>query len=139
MTLDIDDPSFDLSELNSSTYMCVVNKFGDIKVKNLLYNCVSDMGAVTLDPFALGTQTLEAGDYVCVGENVVNKSELPTICEGYLIKHMVYEAKYGDSSSWTPAAVQDMQAYFAKLSNTFATLSDDITDVPITNLDYIGW
>jgi hypothetical protein len=52
---------------------------------------------------------------------------------------MVYEAKYGDSSSWTSAALTDMNNYFTKLSGSFATIRDDIDAIPLTNLDYVGW
>jgi len=139
LALDITEASFDENEINSDNYLCVVDKYGNVKASNILYNNVSNLGVFSLSPFALGTGTVAPGDYVCVGKNVINIPEYPDICEGYLIKHAVYEAKYGDSSSWTSAAIQDMQMYFQKLSGTFATLSDDVTDVPITKLDYIGW
>lgn len=139
MTLDITEASFDQNEINSQNYLCVVDKFGKIKASNILYDSISSMGNFTLDPFNLGTSTIAIDDYICVGENCVNLPQWVDICEGYLLKHMVYEAKYGDSSAWTDAAVKDMAAYFAKLSTSFATISDDVTSIVISNLDYIGW
>lgn len=139
LSLDIAEASFDQAEINTQNYLCVVDKFGKIKASNILYDSVSALGVFTLSSFALGTSTLAVGDYICVGENTVNLPQWVDICEGYLLKHMVYEAKYGDSSAWTDAAVKDMSAYFAKLSTSFATIRDDIDAVPITNLDYIGW
>ena len=93
-----------------------------------------------LAAFNLGTQTIAVGDYVIVGQDCINIPDWETdMIEGYLIKHAVYEAKYGDSSSWTAQATADMNAYFQKLSGSFALLQEDINMVPITNLDYVGW
>jgi hypothetical protein len=94
----------------------------------------------TISPFDLGTSTIAVGDYILVGENCVNKPDwADEIVEGYLIKHMVYEAKYGDSSAWTDQARADMNSYVQKLSASFSRPSDDVSQVPITDLSYIGW
>ena len=139
LTVDPTETSFDLTELNSQNYICVVDKFGNVKASNILYDSVSALGVFTLSSFALDGSTFTTGDYVIVGQNMTNLPEWVDVCEGYLLKHMVYEAKYGDSSSWTPQAQADMTAYFQKLSGSFATIRDDIDAVPITNLDYVGW
>lgn len=140
LEVDETEASFDLTEINSQNYLCVVDKFGQVKASNILYNSCNSSGVFTLSSFDLGTETLAVGDYILVGEDCINIPDWDSdIVEGYLIKHMVYEAKYGDSSSWTSQALNDMQMYFQKLSGSFATLSDDIVAVPITNLDYIGW
>lgn len=139
LTVNPADSSFDLSELNSQNYICVVDKYGNVKASNILYDSVSALGVFTLNPFALSGSTFTTGDYVIVGQNMTNLPEWVDICEGYLLKHMVYEAKYGDSSSWTPQAQADMTAYFQKLSGSFATIRDDIDSIVISNLDYIGW
>ena len=140
LNLDMNEDSFDLTELNSDNYLCVVDKFGMIKAKNIIYDSVNGTGNVSVTPYVMGTSSIAVGDYVCVGQNVINiPVKWPDVCEGYLIKHMVYEAKMGDSSSWTAQARDDMAMYFQKLSASFSTLSDDVTDVPISRLDYIGW
>lgn len=140
LTLDITEASFDLDELNSDNYLCVVDKFGALKAKNIIYDGVDQTGNVNVTPYTMGTSTISDGDYVCVGPNVVNiPSRWPEVCEGYLIKHMVYEARMGDASSWTAPAREDMAMYFQKLSASFSTLSDDVTDIPLNRLDYLGW
>ena len=139
LTVDPAEASFDQAEINASNYLCVVDKYGNLKAPNILYDSCNASGVFTLSSFDLGSYTFSVGDYICVGQNVINLPQWIEIAEGYLIKHMVYEAKYGDSSAWTDAALKDMSAYFQKLSGSFATLSDDITSPPITNLDYIGW
>lgn len=139
LEVDPTEASFDPTEINSQNYLCVVDKFGTVKASNILYDSVSAMGVFTLSPFNLGGVSIAPDDYILVGKNVTNLPEWVDICEGYLLKHMVYEAKYGDSSSWTSAALTDMNNYFTKLSGSFATIRDDIDSIVISNLDYIGW
>ena len=139
LIVDPAEASFDQTEINSDNFLCVVDKFGNVKASNILYNSCNASGVFTLSPFDLNGESVAVGDYVCVGQNVTNKPEWLDICEGYLIKHAIYEAKMGDSSAWTAQAINDMSMYFQKLSGSFATLSDDISAVAITNLDYIGF
>jgi hypothetical protein len=139
LTVDTTEASFDATEINADYYLCVVDKFGAVKASNILYDSVSSTtGVFTLSSFALGAETFSVGDYVVVGKNSINVPELPEICEGYLIKHMVYEAKMGDASAWTAEAKDDMSKYFAKLSISFSAPSDDITNIAVTNLDFLG-
>lgn len=140
LTVDSSESSFDQTEINTQNYLCVVDKFGNVKASNILYDSVNSSGVFTLSSFALASgDTVSVGDYIVVGQDCTNLPQWPDICEGYLIKHMIYEAKYGDSSAWSKEAVADMSAYFQKLSGSFATLSDDVSQIPITNLDWIGF
>lgn len=140
LEVDETEASFDMSEINTQNYLCVVDKFGAVKASNILYDSCNSSGVFTLSSFDLGTETIAVGDYIIIGQDCINIPNWENdIIEGYLIKHMVYEAKYGDSSSWTAQANQDMQMYFQKLSGSFATLSDDVSQIVISNLDYIGW
>lgn len=138
MSVNIAEASYDSAEINLQNTLCVVGRDGLIKAKNIPYTSqmggVFTMGSVTL---SIG-QTVAVGDYICIGENAGNIPVWPNICEGYLLKNMIYEAKYGDSSMWTKEATATMDRYFAELSASFASLSDDITEIPITNCDYLG-
>lgn len=138
LTVNPAEASFDETEINSQNYLCVVDKFGTIKARNILYDSVNGTGVFTLSPFDLDGSTIAVGDYICVGENVCNLPQWPDICEGFLLKHMIYEAKLGDSSNWTEAVRNDLAMYFKSLSGCFGSVSDDITQIAITNLDYIA-
>lgn len=131
--------SYDESQINDDYFLCVVDKYGQQKAVNVEYTSVSS-GVFTLSPFTLASgETVAVGDYICVGKNTVNVPQWDDICESYLIKHMVYDAKYSDSSQWSKEAKQDMADSFAQLSGSFATLSDDLNSIAITNLDLIGF
>lgn len=131
--------SYDESEINNDYFLCVVDKYGQQKAVNIEYTSVTG-GVFTLSPFTLDTgETISVGDYICVGKDCVNIPLWDDICENYLLKHAVYEAKYGDVSKWTKEALNDMSMSFQKLSGCFGTLSDDLSSIPITNLDLIGF
>jgi hypothetical protein len=114
-------PGIDETEIENYNYLCVVDRAGNVKTKNIPYDSYS-AGTFTLSPFALGTQTLAVGDYVIIGENCTNLPQWPDICESFLLKFLNYETKYGDASSWTKAVQEDMSKTFDTLSGSFATL-----------------
>lgn len=141
ITLNTLEASFDASYLNSVQSFCIVSAAGSIKVRGVQITSVdSGTGVVTMSSHALqtGDLTPAVGDYVCAGDFTENLSPLPDICESYLIKHAVYEAKYGDSSQWTDAAIKDMSMCLGPIIEGFARPSEDIVKVPITNTDYLS-
>ena len=114
-------------------------KFGNQKARNIEYTSMT-AGVFTLSPQTLGEgQTIAAGGYVLVGRNCVNQPQWPDICESFLLDFAVYTAKYGDSSQWTKEAKEYLKDSFTSLAQSFASPSDDIIDIAITNLDYIGY
>jgi len=64
--------------------------------------------------------------------------DFPDICESYILKHAVYEAKYGDSSQWNQEAKADMNMNLSQLVASFGSMSDDNIEIAITNLDYLS-
>lgn len=139
MTLNTTDATYDENEINSDFYMCIVDKYGAVKARNIPYNSITG-GVFNINNYTLAsTDSISVGDYILVGKNTCNVPEFPDICESFILKHMVYDAKYSDGSTWSQEAKDDMMRSFALLSGVFATNSDDITQVPIVNLDFIGF
>lgn len=133
------DSMYDQTEINDDYFLCVVDKYGNVKAKDIEYKSVS-AGVFTLDPWTIPSgEAIAVGDYILVGKNTCNIPDWPDICESYLRKYVTYQIKYGDASKWSKEARDDMAAEFTTLSTSFALLSDDITDIPITNCDSIGW
>jgi hypothetical protein len=139
VTLDIAEASFDLSSINKENFFCIVSRDGVLKVANIEYNSINPAtGVFTLTNPAPYNAVLSSTDYIVVGKNSTNQPELPDICESYLILHASYEAKYGDSSNWSKELQNDMKAHLGQLISSFAKNSDDITEVNITNVDYLS-
>lgn len=140
ITLDVSETSFDATYLNKQNYLCIVDKFGDRKVKNVLYTSVnSGTGVITLPSnHTLGDgESVAVGDYITVGEDTYNRPDLEDICESFLIDYSVYSAKFGDMSKWTAEAIQQMNMNLSSLIESFARPNDDITQIPITNTDFL--
>lgn len=139
IVLDVSDATYDENEINDDYFLCVVDKYGKQKAVNVEYESVSN-GVFTMSAHSLSTgESISVGDYICVGKNTVNIPLWDDVCESYLLKHMVYDAKYSDSSQWSQEAKDDMRASFAQLAGSFASLSDDVSDIPLTDLSYIGY
>lgn len=140
LTIDNSEASFNPTEANLQNYLCVVSRDGVLKARNIEYTSVNaTSGVFTLSAFTLAsTDVIAVGDYIVIGKNSCNLPDWPDACEGYLLKHAVYEAKYGDSSAWSKEARDDMAMAFNQLSESFSTLSDDISEIPITNTDYLS-
>lgn len=131
--------SYNSEEINDDFFLCVVDKYGNQKARNIEYSSQA-AGVFTLSSQTLGTgQTIAVGDYITIGKNTINLPQWPDVCETFLLDFAVYSAKYGDSSKWSQEAKDYMKESFASLASSFASPSDDINQIPITNLDYIGF
>lgn len=142
LTLDIAEGSYDEDEINSDYFLCVVDKYGVQKAANIPYDSISS-GVFTLSSHTLASgESIAVGDFITVGENTVNKFELPDPIEAYLLKHAIYEAKYGDNSQWSKAALEDMGMMKQMLLDSFGSNTEDFVQIPIVddmNLLPEGW
>ncbi len=137
LELDTTEKSYDECEINSDYFLCVTDKHGNIKARNIPYNSV-ESGQLNLDAFTMPAgETVDVGDFVLVGKNTTNVPKLPDICETYLLKYMNYEVKYGDSSNWTKEYREDLDRHFSNIASLFAKRSADISRIPITNTNYL--
>ncbi|KHD88835.1 MAG: hypothetical protein OM95_06885 [Bdellovibrio sp. ArHS] len=129
---------YDETEINSDFFLCVCDKYGNVKARNIEYESCAG-GIFTLNPFTLGSgDTVAVGDYILVGKNTTNVPEWPDACEPFLRKYAIYQVRYGDASKWSKEALDDMTTEFEMISGVFARPSSDMADIAITNLDYIG-
>lgn len=137
LSVDLNGAEYDLSEINNQNYLCVVDKFGTKKATNIQYDSCT-AGVFSSPSYTLASgESITVGDYIVVGKNMTNVFEWPDICESYLLKHAIYEAKYGDSSMWSKEQKSDMVAERATLLTSFYMNSDDTAGIPITSADYL--
>jgi hypothetical protein len=138
LSVDISGPTYDAPEIDDDFFLCVVDKYGAQKARSIEY-ISQTAGVFTLPAQPLITgQSISVGDYITIGKNTVNLPQWPDICESFLIDFVVYSAKYGDSSQWAKEAKEYLSECFSSLAGSFASPSDDIIEIPITNSDYIG-
>jgi len=141
LTLNVADTSFDGVSLNEQNYLCVVNRNGSQLAVNIEYDSVNTTtGVVTITGAAfalLTTETVPVGAYITVGKSTANLPNWPTVVESYLIKYAIYQAKLGDSSTWTKAIKDDVAAMITSCIECLATPNDDISVPLVSNWNYL--
>jgi len=142
LTLDTTEASFDSTTLNKHYNLCVVDRYGNQKMKNIEFDSIdSGTGVVTLTASHTyeDGETIAVGDYVVSGKNSANVSTLPDTCERFLIKHSVYEVKFGDASKWSDKVKNDVLDLANDIIGGFQSIENDIANIPITATDYLDW
>lgn len=138
LTLDPSQASFDREYLNDVQVLSVVGKYGVQKAKGIEIDSVAPDGTVTFSPVTLADgETVAIGDYVTAGRFSCNVPDLPEICESHILKHAIYEVRYGDYSNWTKAALDDLSMSLATILDSLNNPESDINEIPITNCDYL--
>lgn len=139
MTINPSDASFDPSYLNRDNYISIVDKFGVQKARHIVFTSFdTTTGVITMSPFTLEDgDTVAVGDYVCAGYDSCNLPEYPTTAEDYLLLHVSYEVKYGDSSKWTTETRNDLMAKAQQIINSFGIMTSDVVQLPIINSDFL--
>lgn len=139
LTLDIADSDFDANTLNSQDFYSIVNKNGVQQMVAIDVDSVdADTGVVTVNSsFTYDSgETIAVGDYVVGGKNSTTHSELPKICERYLIAYTAWKILKRDSSEDSFEQRNEVKSMETDIVDAFADVSDDIIYVPHIDEDY---
>lgn len=117
-------------------YVTVVDKYGAQVRAGIFIDSYSAPNIATTDALT-GVTT---NDYICMGKNSVNASELPDECEPYLLDYA--RQRLATRSVYTPEA--QLQINFtdqqrADLAELFANNKKDVTTLPITDYDSLDF
>lgn len=130
----------DRDNLLTQNYMCVVDKYGSLKVRAIPFTDInSTTGVVTLETFSLGSDdsTISAGDYVVMGDYTCNKSSLDDITERYLVSHLRMEVLDRDGNTSGTATQNDkMNNLLGEIIDTFSDVSYDVYNVAVIDENY---
>lgn len=124
-------------QIASDNFLTIVDYLGNIKLKGVGYISESS-GVFNIVSTAVGTANLAIGDYIVIGDYACNKSELPDICEGFLIKYAEYQVKYGDASKWSQTVKDDVALALSTLLDAINTKGSDTNQILVTNYDYLN-
>lgn len=135
----VNGTTVDSTELAKRTRVCVVDKYGAIKMKNILLESISS--SVTYDAtldidasFAFeSSETIAVDDYIVSGEYATTHSEVEPEVERYLQAYAEWKILKRDSSVDSEEAVQELQAMEQEIIDSYADLSEDIIHIPIIN------
>jgi len=133
--------SLDSEALLEENYITVLDKNGVVKMRSIPISAIASNGVVTVDPgftFSAG-ESISAGDKVCRGKYSSNFSELPDICEKYMLEYANTRILIRDSSSDAGDVGQILAKVQSTLQAAFAETDNDPKYVPILDGQYLGW
>lgn len=130
--------SLDLTALGNAEYLCIVDTYGNVKMRNLPITSVeSTTGAITLDAsfeFEEG-ESVAIGDYLVIGKDTSTHSELERNCEKYLLAYATYRLMRRDSSVDAPEENNELISMEKEIAAAYAEVNDDVLEIPILQ----GW
>lgn len=132
---DLSSPTyFDIENLQAAEYVCIVDNYGNIKMRNLpLLSIDSALGTLNIDPaftFQDG-ETISVGDYIVIGKDTSTHSELERNCERYLLTYAAWRLMRRDSSVDAPEENNELTTMENEIAAAYAEVNDDIIEIPI--------
>lgn len=136
LTLNVTTDTVDGTSLAEHDYLCIVDRYGNFKMKNIPVDSVNEgSGVVTVTAGFVyeSGETIDSGDYVVGGSYTTTHSELPRHCERYLVKYCVWKILKRDSSVDYAEAQEELGGIAQEIIDSYADISDDITYIPVLN------
>lgn len=126
--------ALDLTALGSAEYICIVDAYGNIKMRNLPITSIdSSTGAITLDAsfeFITG-ETVTAGNYIVIGKDTSTHSELERNCERYLLAYATWRLMRRDSSVDALEENNELASMEKEIAAAYAEVNDDVIEIPV--------
>ncbi len=139
LTLDVSESNFDAETLVQQDFICAVNKLGVQQMSRISVDSIdANTGVVTLDSsytFDDG-ETLTVGDYITNGFDSSTHSELPKICERYIIAYITWKLFKRDSSEDGFEQRNEIKSMETDILEAFGDTTDDIINIPETEEYY---
>jgi len=131
----------DADPILDEQFMTVVDKNGVIKMRSIPVTAIdTTTGVVTIDSsfvFESG-ETIIAGDYVCAGEFASTNSQLPEVCEKYLLEYCNTRILMRDSQTDSAQIIQIMTKVEQTLRLAFAEPDGDPDRIPLLDVQFLG-
>jgi len=139
-------PVVDVTSGQEHDFICVVDRFGNSKMKNIPVNISVttdlpniDSDSISVDPHTpLLGESIEAGDYIIGGKDSSSHSQLPRSVERYLIQYCAWKILKRDSSVDSQEAQAELLAMEDDITSSYANITDDIQNIPVLT-DWEDW
>jgi hypothetical protein len=135
----INDTSIDTNELSKRSRCTVIDKYGNIKMDNILISSLDLSGSydktITVDSsytYASG-ETIAVDDYVVSGEYTSSHSEFDEEIERYTQAYVIFKVLKKDSSVDSAEATQELLAIEEDVLEAYKSVDDDINEIPLIN------
>lgn len=136
-----DSVLMDTAALLEEGYVTIVDKDGQVKMQSIPVTAISSSGVVTVGAgfqFEAG-ETIAAGDFVCRGKFSSHFSQLPDICEKFLLEYANTRILIRDSSTDSGTVGQVMLKIQGSIQTAFAEPDNDPDYIPVLDGQYLGW
>lgn len=134
--------NLDADALNEQPYMTICDKYGTVKMKNIkIDSVVASTGQVNITSdftFESG-ETIAVGDFAFRGKYSSNISQLPDICEKYLIEYSNMRIFVRDSNTDQADVANFLTKIEGTLRSAFAEPDNDPDRIAIIDPFYLGY
>lgn len=141
-SLTLDPSGLDASALLEQNYITIVDKYGAVQMKDIPVDAIDTAtGVVTVSAgftFQSG-ETIVAGNYALRGKNSSTNSQLPDVCEKYLLEYCNMRIFVRDSSTDQAEIAALMAKIEGTLRQAFAEPDNDPDRIPIIDPFYLGY
>lgn len=131
----------DRDALLEEDFITVVDRYGNIKMQDIPIDDINEAsGTVTITSgftFQSG-ETIAAGDYVLRGAFSTTHSQLPEVCERYLVAYMSWKAFKKDSNDDSQEGAQEMAVLEADIMESFSEPDTDVDYIPVLDNQYLS-
>lgn len=143
----VNGSTVDLTELRKRTRISVVDKYGNIKMENVLVSGITSSASYDATVTVDSSFTFESGETISVDDYIISgpyatthlPDELGPEVERYIQAYVEYKILARDSS----VDSQEMFSVLAEIENdivgSYADVSDDTMEVPEINNDQEDW
>ena len=132
----VNDTTIDETELSKRTRCTVVDKYGNIKMENILISAlassVSYDKTITVDSsftYESG-ETIATDDYIVSGDYCSSHSEFDEELERYVQAYCVYKCLKKDSSVDSQEALQELAQLEQDIIDSYRDIEEDIMEIP---------
>lgn len=132
----------DSEALLEENYLTIVDKNGVVQMARIPVDAIdTSTGEVTVSAGFVyqDGETITAGDWACRGKYSSTHSQLPDVCEKYLLEYTNARILMRDSSSDASAIAQIMAKVQQTIQTAFAEPDSDPDYVPVLDGQYLGW
>ena len=141
----VNGSTVDSGQLAKDTRITVVDKYGNIKMENILLSSIDSSvsydATLSIDSsFTYDSgETIAADDYVISGAYSTTHLELGPEVERYLQVYTEYKILKRDSSIDSQEAFAELSEIERDIVASYADISSDIIEIPIINDDEDSW
>lgn len=136
-----DSVLMDTAALLEEGYITIVDNDGQVKMQGIPVSAISSTGLVTVGAgfqFEAG-ETISVGDHVMRGKFSSNFSQLPDVCEKFLLEYANTRILIRDSSTDSGTVGQVMLKIQGSIQTAFAEPDNDPDYIPLLDGQYLGW